>query len=308
MAKRLKDLTKLTFDGPKYEDHGLEIDDLAELQAYKKLLVETAKEVWRQKNPDRERIPKGWLDSIVIKFYGIDEGSAGVALKREIEYPDDEMYFETLDEFDEAAEVLQDTMAAASSDQPLPETMPKNVIPLFENFGKTLGEGNRIKLKARRREEEIVYSSDVQVRLANWLEQTYSDQVDQIGEVRATDLDGGKFTIRLDDGVKVEGRFSLDQEAVVTDALKEHATRRLRVVGRGDYLYDTAKLKKITEVVDISIVPFEHVGYNDNAPPIWLVISDIGEEVPEEEWEKVPEDLAKNLDHYLYGRKKEGEE
>ncbi|HXW14394.1 MAG TPA: hypothetical protein VEN79_07775 [Terriglobia bacterium] len=27
----------------------------------------------------------------------------------------------------------------------------------------------------------------------------------------------------------------------------------------------------------------------------------IAQEVPDEEWERVPSDLAKNLDHYLYG-------
>ena len=30
----------------------------------------------------------------------------------------------------------------------------------------------------------------------------------------------------------------------------------------------------------------------------------IAQEVPDEEWERVPSDLAKNLDHYLYGTSK----
>jgi prevent-host-death family protein len=30
----------------------------------------------------------------------------------------------------------------------------------------------------------------------------------------------------------------------------------------------------------------------------------IARDVPEEEWERVPKDLAKNLDHYLYGTSK----
>jgi hypothetical protein len=35
--------------------------------------------------------------------------------------------------------------------------------------------------------------------------------------------------------------------------------------------------------------------------PLWQRIVEIGASVPEEEWAKVPEDLSKNLDHYLYG-------
>jgi hypothetical protein len=35
--------------------------------------------------------------------------------------------------------------------------------------------------------------------------------------------------------------------------------------------------------------------------PIWEVVVELGSEVPEAEWAKVPKDLATNLDHYLYG-------
>ncbi|MBN2124519.1 MAG: hypothetical protein JW821_09525 [Deltaproteobacteria bacterium] len=35
--------------------------------------------------------------------------------------------------------------------------------------------------------------------------------------------------------------------------------------------------------------------------PIEEVLSDIAKEIPQEEWDKLPEDLNDNLDHYLYG-------
>lgn len=45
-----------------------------------------------------------------------------------------------------------------------------------------------------------------------------------------------------------------------------------------------------------------------NVPPFWERIQALGARVPTEVWEKVPKDLAKNLDHYLYGAPKEEEE
>lgn len=39
--------------------------------------------------------------------------------------------------------------------------------------------------------------------------------------------------------------------------------------------------------------------------PIWEIIKDISEEIPPEEWEKVPPDLSKNLDYYLYQKEEE---
>jgi hypothetical protein len=39
-------------------------------------------------------------------------------------------------------------------------------------------------------------------------------------------------------------------------------------------------------------------------PPIWETIVEIGKKIPEEAWAEIPTDLARNLDHYLYGSPK----
>jgi Arc/MetJ-type ribon-helix-helix transcriptional regulator len=41
--------------------------------------------------------------------------------------------------------------------------------------------------------------------------------------------------------------------------------------------------------------------------PIWETIIKIGQSIPEEAWEGIPTDLARNLDHYLYGSPKTSE-
>jgi antitoxin (DNA-binding transcriptional repressor) of toxin-antitoxin stability system len=38
--------------------------------------------------------------------------------------------------------------------------------------------------------------------------------------------------------------------------------------------------------------------------PIDKVLAAIGRDVPDEDWSRVPTDLSKNLDHYLYGSPK----
>lgn len=42
----------------------------------------------------------------------------------------------------------------------------------------------------------------------------------------------------------------------------------------------------------------------ENPESIVDIVSRISETVPESEWAKLPDDLSRNLDHYLYGRKK----
>jgi hypothetical protein len=34
---------------------------------------------------------------------------------------------------------------------------------------------------------------------------------------------------------------------------------------------------------------------------LWELADEIAASIPDEDWEKVPVDLARNLDHYLYG-------
>jgi len=39
-------------------------------------------------------------------------------------------------------------------------------------------------------------------------------------------------------------------------------------------------------------------------PPFLQFVEEISAQVPREEWAKLPSDLSKNLDHYLYGSPK----
>jgi hypothetical protein len=42
-------------------------------------------------------------------------------------------------------------------------------------------------------------------------------------------------------------------------------------------------------------------------PPFLQFIEEISAQVPKGEWEKLPKDLSKNIDHYLYGSPKDEE-
>jgi len=41
-----------------------------------------------------------------------------------------------------------------------------------------------------------------------------------------------------------------------------------------------------------------------SAPSLDITFAAIARDVPDKEWERVPTDLAKNLDHFLYGTSK----
>ncbi len=300
MSDSTRELTTLRFQGPRFDDHGLDLDVLPELTAYKALLVETAKALWRTQHPDRERLPKGFEADLSIKFYRLVEGSTGVPLVRVVpEERGNLPLFE--DELDQAADLLETTIEQADAGQPLPAKLPKNVVPLFDQLGRTLRPTEAIGIRSARRRTEVRFNSEVREKLARIAEGDYEDSVEIIGEVRATDLDGYSFALREDDGNKVKGVFAPDQEALFTEALRDHAVRRLRVSGVGEFSGITGRLKIVRKVTNLSPVNVEEPTFDGSVPPIWEKITKIASEVPESEWEKLPQDGARNHKRYLYG-------
>jgi len=50
-----------------------------------------------------------------------------------------------------------------------------------------------------------------------------------------------------------------------------------------------------------------HDADSNSEPHIWETIVSLGRQIPEEEWAQIPDDLARNVDHYLYGSPKASE-
>jgi hypothetical protein len=51
----------------------------------------------------------------------------------------------------------------------------------------------------------------------------------------------------------------------------------------------------------------EHASEASGVPkrPIWELVVELGAQIPEEEWAKVPDDASINFKHYLYGTPKQ---
>jgi hypothetical protein len=91
--------------------------------------------------------------------------------------------------------------------------------------------------------------------------------------------------------------------SLFTEALRDHAVRKLRVSGVGEFSGASGKLKTIRRVASIQPVTVVEHPHEPSEMPIWETINKIASEVPDSEWEKVPQDSARNHDRYLIGRK-----
>ncbi len=300
------ELASLRFDGKRFEDHALDVECTQELVAYRTLVLECAKELWRRKNPGRVRLPKGFEDGFRLQFDRVDPGSAVIPLRRVREVAQGEL--DLGDEFDEAAALIDSAIWAADRDDLMPEQLPANVIPLFREFGRSLHPDEVLFVRARNCNRDAPYTANARARLAEWIGPTYEDTVDLVGEVRMANLGPGAFRLQIaETGALVEGRFDANQEALVLDALKNHRSVRLQVRGTAEFSTRDRQIKRLTRIEYVALAPSAAVPFDETAAPIWEQLANIGKQAPAGTWESVPDDLSMRIDEVVYGHGESGQ-
>jgi hypothetical protein len=302
MKNRTCLFTTLAFKGPRFDGHALDLAVLPELTAYRTLLIETAKELWRAANPGRERLPKGFESRLSLGIHEIQAGSLVLPILRQVMQDDDEFPIDIDDEFSRGARIIDDVLARVAAGQQPPHDLPAAIIPLFDDLGKTLADDEWLEIRPTGAVQPIRWDAGSRERIAAWIPRTYTDSVEYRGEVTQADVEGCTFTLKLDVGDKVTGKFSSDQESFVTQALQAHQTVRLRVTGRAEFLHSTGKPRRFLDTPTVAISHPEDDAYDPAERPFWEVMIEIAASIPDSELEKLPVDGALNHDRYLTGR------
>jgi hypothetical protein len=128
-------------------------------------------------------------------------------------------------------------------------------------------------------------------------------EVDLVGTVTMARVIRPRLTLRLADGREISAPFALADTGIVTEALRDHATRRLRLRGQGRTAPD-GSVARILRTEEVTLVASSTTTAESGRLPLWQIIEEIGTSVPPDEWAKVPADASINLDHYLYGSPK----
>ena len=295
------DLATLRFEGARFDAHALDVECTQELIAYRTIILECAKELWRRRNPARERLPKRFEDSFRLQFDRIEGGSARVPLRRVLETDQAPLDWGNRDEFDEAARLVDAAITAANEDALLPEDLPATVVPLFRDFGRSLRDDEVLFTRARHGQQEAPYTARSRKRLANWVEPTYEDLVDVVGEVQMASVKGQFSLLMADSAQQVTGKFSAEQEAQVLEALQQHKTVRLSVRGVGEFGTLDRQLRRFNRIDHVAHWQAGAPVYIEDAPNLWDDLDAIAASVPSEAWDAVPKDLSVRVDEFAYG-------
>jgi hypothetical protein len=302
-----KDLLFWSFEGPRYEDNGIELSDLRALIECRALILATAKSLWKRANPKRERVLRNFEKRVQMKFFEVRAGSAQIPIRYRVvhefggpELPGIEDPREISEKVEQSAELLVKTLRAIKEGEHLPVELPRDVLRRFKGIADVLDKDVSVSVSTPST-EPVKTDRTLMLRLATEADQEWEDVVETYGEVRMAELqkDGGVGKIQTDKG-KVEIHFCREQEKLVTGALHEHERIRLKVRGRGVFSGAEGSLKKVMVVDQLDLIDLDSDKVFSSSNSIWELAEEVRKDVPEDAWEELPRDGARNLDHYLY--------
>ena len=240
------------FQGSRFEDHGLDVDVLPELTALKTLVLETAKALWHVEHPGRERLDANFDERLHLKFFSLEAGSVVVPLDRVYEAPEAALpMLPAEDEFDQSAALIVEAISAIATSDLLPTRLPKSVLTFFEPLGRCLRSGERIQMTVPRIGKTAQIDSFTGSRFSERMTREYTDYASVQGEVRFVNLDNRTFSIRLESGLKVIGKFEETHEQLLVDALHDHRDGLTRMEVKAVFEPD-GQMKRIEEIISIT--------------------------------------------------------
>ncbi len=219
------------FRGGRFDAGALPLDVLPDLAAYRDLIVDLAKSLFLAREPGRRRVPKGFVESFQIGIRAVNSGSTIAVLERASVQGGMLTLFPKEDLFDEARNLIEKVVAAAGQKGPLPPEFPQHLARRFNQFGRSLRDGESVELRGPGATSGPTYDRGARKWIVVQAEGRYEDSAELTAMVSGGVLDREQITVRLDDGALVDGRCSADLVRQ-TLALLE---RRVRVVGLGSF-------------------------------------------------------------------------
>ncbi|MCC6741973.1 MAG: hypothetical protein IT452_23335 [Planctomycetia bacterium] len=297
MNRLTHELVAHRFCGARWPGAQLEIDDLAELQAYKKLVVETALHIWRGAHPEKKQVPADVRESLQLHIAEIRKGSAEVPILCHAVGGERNAFGENGPGLLHASVDLVASVAqAAEEGTALPPKFPRSLLSLFDDYGKTLREGERFEHVLKNGETRVVrFSQTGRKNIAARSYETYRDRVDVVAQVVMARVSKPRMAVSYQ-GRDIEAPLPPEWEERVLRALANHKHSMVRVIGEGQFEPD-GRLKAIVEVAQISDVEGARA-YDKMAKPIWEQLVDESAKLPPETFDVLPHD--KPLDQVLY--------
>lgn len=203
--------------GERFDDHTIPVEVLKDWAAFEGLLVETAKWVYLEKNPGRQRVPRGFADGFALHLSGIGAGSAVAILERTCPqgglFPD--VYAEW---FEQARDRIVEVIAAASAGQAVDTLLPKHLLSYFDKFGRSLRDAEKVEF-SNGNGSAVIYDARTRKTLVLRTASEYRTEEQLRGAISELDAERETLTFKLVSGRKISGTYAKEVREQAVEAL-----------------------------------------------------------------------------------------
>lgn len=156
-------LTPLRFRGGRFNGAGAgyPLDAIVELARYERLLIEVARGLWKDANPDRERAPRGFDEGLRLRLTNVREGSVVPVLERAGTH--ESQLFDPDEWISTSAMTVAETLEAVAGGAAVPPDFPAGARGALVTFGAGLKADEECLL--RKNGGEVSYTQAVRRRL-----------------------------------------------------------------------------------------------------------------------------------------------
>lgn len=249
--------------GARFDGHAIPLEVLKDLSVLDELIVEVAKWHYKQENPRRKRIPKGFADEVSLKITAIEDGSAipkivlAITAMSSTLFPVDHREY-----FEKARESIVAAVDSAERQQPVAGMLSDNHFAYFDRIGRTLRDGESLELNFpdAQRPARLNKVTRRYLTLAASSAQGYTEEVRLRGRVCAADQEKERFDLRLIDGSRIAGPVQPEHLETIVEAFREYK-KGVRVIVEGVGKYDRrSRLVGLDSIEHISLLDAMDVG------------------------------------------------
>jgi len=189
----------LHYKGSRFRNARLPVDVLSDFPAFRDLLVSYAKDEWRRRHADRQRVPKGFDKSLAFDLVEIKDGSAIPQLEwnrssAQVNLPG---FADEIEEIVEAA--YGDVVALIEGQTGRVSALSSEKVRALNRFGAGLRENEKIELPDRASSKVVYLDAFRRKQLITGARETYQTRFEGIGELVGTSVRNdyeGSITVR----------------------------------------------------------------------------------------------------------------
>ncbi|NKR69755.1 hypothetical protein GS536_17195 [Rhodococcus hoagii] len=141
----------MRLSGARFNSEGMPADALVEVAAFEDILRSLVRLYWRDRHPDRKRMPNGYDDEITLRLTAIGEGSAVPVLEHDATLRADDLFgpYEIKEDFARAIDALEQFVNYGYSDKgQIPNDIRRLPSNKMKKFGQTIRKGEAIQVAA----------------------------------------------------------------------------------------------------------------------------------------------------------------